>query len=157
MPSLSDRIALMKDGDFADFLHAPAGTRVPCAAFIERLRWNADGLIPVVTQCAESGEVLMQAWMNRAALAQTLATGVMTYYSRSQGRLWEKGERSKQRQILRRLSTDCDTDCLLAQVEQIGVACHTGRRSCFYISMTEEHAEVATDPTVSPDSLYGES
>ncbi|GIX17614.1 MAG: phosphoribosyl-AMP cyclohydrolase [Rhodothalassiaceae bacterium] len=96
-------------------------------------RWNADGLIPAIAQDATSGAVLMMAWMNREALARTLATGEVHYFSRSRGRLWRKGETSGAVQRLVEIRVDCDQDTLLLLVEQAGGgACHTGRRSCFY-------------------------
>ena len=96
-------------------------------------RWNADGLIPAIAQDATSGAVLMMAWMNREALARTLATGEVHYFSRSRGRLWRKGETSGAVQRLVEIRIDCDQDTLLLLVEQAGGgACHTGRRSCFY-------------------------
>lgn len=96
-------------------------------------RWNADGLIPAIAQDATSGAVLMMAWMNREALARTLETGEVHYFSRSRGRLWRKGETSGAVQHLIEIRVDCDQDTLLLLVEQAGQgACHTGRASCFY-------------------------
>lgn len=95
------------------------------------LRWNADGLIPVVTQDATSKVVLMLAWMNPEALSATLSTGRATYYSRSRGRLWIKGESSGHTQTVRAVRHDCDADTLLLSVEQVGGACHTGDDTCF--------------------------
>jgi phosphoribosyl-AMP cyclohydrolase len=97
----------------------------------ESLAWDAQGLLPAIAQ-AEDGEVLMLAWMNRAALAETLATGRVTYWSRSRGALWRKGETSGHVQRLVELRIDCDRDALLLVVAQTGPACHTHRRSCFY-------------------------
>ena len=105
------------------------------------LKYDANGLIPCITQDADSGEVLMFAWMNAAAVAQTLATGRVTYWSRSRAALWVKGEVSGHAQHLQDLRIDCDRDCLLARVTQIGPACHTNRRSCFY-SAIRDGAEV---------------
>ena len=99
------------------------------------LNYDAAGLIPCITQDADSGEVLMFAWMNAAAVAQTLATGRVTYWSRSRATLWIKGETSGHAQHLRDLRLDCDRDCLLAMVDQTGAACHTNRRSCFYTAV----------------------
>ena len=98
----------------------------------DSLKPNADGLIAAVAQDARTGEVLMQAWMNRRALELTLATGDVTYYSRSRGQLWRKGESSGNIQKLVSAAIDCDGDTLLLKVEQSGAACHTGRRSCFF-------------------------
>ncbi|WP_108482109.1 phosphoribosyl-AMP cyclohydrolase [Oceaniglobus ichthyenteri] len=101
------------------------------------LRYDAAGLIPCIAQDAESGEVLMMAWMNAAAVAKTLETGRVTYWSRSRQAFWIKGETSGHVQHLVELRLDCDRDCLLAQVRQIGPACHTNRRSCFYTALRD--------------------
>jgi phosphoribosyl-AMP cyclohydrolase len=101
----------------------------------QSLRYDANGLLPVVAQDHATGEVLMLAWMNAEAVARTLATGDVTYWSRSRGAFWVKGETSGHRQRLVELHLDCDRDCLLALVEQVGPACHTGRRSCFYTAI----------------------
>ena len=105
------------------------------------LRYNEAGLIPAIAQ-AESGEVLMMAWMNEAAVAKTLETGKVTYWSRSRQAFWVKGETSGHTQRLIDLRVDCDRDCLLAVVEQEGPACHTNRRSCFYTSVTDGEREL---------------
>lgn len=99
------------------------------------LKYDAAGLIPCVAQDAGSGEVLMVAWMNAASVAATLESGKMTYWSRSRGEFWVKGETSGHLQRLLDLRVDCDRDCLLALVEQEGPACHTNRRSCFYTAV----------------------
>lgn len=99
------------------------------------LRYDAAGLVPVIAQDHASGEVLMLAWMNAEAVARTLATGRVTYWSRSRQSFWIKGETSGHHQRLVELRLDCDRDCLLALVEQVGPACHTGRRSCFYTAL----------------------
>ncbi len=107
------------------------------------LRFDARGLIPAIAQ-ARTGEVLMLAWMNAASLAKTLATGHVTYWSRSRGELWRKGETSGHVQHLVELRLDCDRDCLLMIVDQTGPACHTGRRSCFYVAVRDgEEVELA--------------
>ena len=105
------------------------------ADLFDTLRLNSDGLVVAIAQDHKTGEVLMQAWMDRVALEKTLATGEVTYYSRSRQCLWRKGEESGHTQKLISLAVDCDGDALLLQVEQIGVACHTGARSCFYRSL----------------------
>jgi len=99
------------------------------------LVYDARGLIPVVAQDHASGEVLMVAWMNAEAVERTLSTGRVTYWSRSRGAFWVKGETSGHVQRLMELRVDCDRDCLLALVEQEGPACHTNRRSCFYTAV----------------------
>jgi len=99
------------------------------------LTYDAAGLVPVIAQDHATGEVLMLAWMTAEALARTLATGEMTYWSRSRSAFWVKGETSGHRQRLVEMRMDCDRDCLLALVEQTGPACHTNRRSCFYTAL----------------------
>lgn len=124
--------------------------------WIEQLAWNADGLIPVIAQDADSGEVLMMAWMNREAVRLTAETGVAVYYSRSRQRLWRKGESSGHVQRVQEIRLDCDGDALLIKVEQLGaIACHTGRRSCFYQRLDEGRWQV-TDPVLKdPAEIYG--
>ena len=103
------------------------------SAYFDALNWGADGLLPVIAQDAATGEVLMVAWMNREALQQTVACGQAVYWSRSRGKLWHKGEESGHFQLVREIRTDCDNDVILLKVEQQGgIACHTGRRSCFF-------------------------
>ena len=99
------------------------------------LKKNADGLIPCIVQDAENGEVLMMAWMDEKSYRMTLETRRMTYFSRSRQALWIKGETSGHFQYVRSLKADCDRDTLLAEVEQIGAACHTGNRSCFFTTI----------------------
>lgn len=101
----------------------------------ESLKYDANGLIPCIAQDAASGEVLMMAWMNAESVAMTLKTGKVTYWSRSRGEFWIKGESSGHAQRLIELRIDCDRDCLLAVVDQTGPACHTNRRSCFYTAL----------------------
>ncbi|MGH7154177.1 MAG: phosphoribosyl-AMP cyclohydrolase [Acetobacteraceae bacterium] len=120
----------------------------------DAISFNADGLVPAIAQQHDSGEVLMLAWMNRDAIAETLATGRVCYWSRSRGRLWRKGESSGQVQHLRELRIDCDGDTLLLLVDQTGVACHTGRRSCFYRSSRGGDLVEIAAPLVPPETLY---
>ena len=125
------------------------------AAVWDAIRFDAAGLVPAIAQQHDTGEVLMLAWMNREAVAETLATGRVCYFSRSRGRLWRKGESSNQVQRLVELRVDCDGDTLLLLVDQQGVACHTGRRDCFYRAVRNgELVEIAA-PLVDPDKLYG--
>ncbi len=125
------------------------------AALLDAIRFDGRGLVAAVAQQHDSGEVLMLAWMNRDAVAETLATGRVCYWSRSRGALWRKGETSGQVQRLVEVRMDCDGDALLLLVDQTGVACHTGRRSCFYRAPRNgELAEVAA-PEVDPAALYG--
>jgi phosphoribosyl-AMP cyclohydrolase len=121
--------------------------------WIDGVAWNADGLVPAVAQDAKSGEVLMLAWMNREALAKTVETGEAVYWSRSRRRLWRKGEESGHVQKVRELRLDCDADTVLLQVEQLGgIACHTGRESCFYRKL-ENGSWVTVDPVLKDPSL----
>jgi len=102
---------------------------------VSSLKFDANGLIPAIAQDHESGEVLMLAWMNVASIKATLASGKVTYWSRSRGELWEKGLTSGHVQTLVELRFDCDRDCLLLAVSQVGPACHTNRRSCFFTAV----------------------
>ena len=120
------------------------------------LAFDDRGLVPAIAQQHDSGEVLMMAWMNRAAIAETLTTGRVCYWSRSRGRLWRKGETSGQVQQLVELSVDCDGDTLLLRVDQTGVACHTGRRSCFFRSWRDGGLEETQGVEIDPAKLYGE-
>jgi phosphoribosyl-AMP cyclohydrolase len=122
---------------------------------LDTLRFNEDGLIPAIAQQHDSGEVLMLAWMNRAAVEETLATGQVCYWSRSRGRLWRKGETSGQIQRLVEARFDCDADALLLLVDQTGVACHTGRRSCFFTAIRDGQAVEIASPIADPAALYG--
>ena len=102
-------------------------------SWLDEVAWNADGLVPAVAQDAASGEVLMVAWMNREALAATVASGEATYWSRSRKALWRKGETSGHVQKVLEVRLDCDADTIVVSVESVaGVACHTGRRRCFF-------------------------
>jgi len=118
-----------------------------------KLKWadiktisNSDGLIPVIVQDYKTDEVLMMAYMNEEAYSKTISTGNMTYYSRSRGKLWLKGEESGHFQYLKSMYVDCDSDTLLAKVEQIGAACHTGNRTCFYTNIYEKETARMTNP-----------
>ena len=107
------------------------------------LKFNEAGLIPAIAQDADNGDVLMMAWMNTEAVAETLATGRVTYWSRSRRAFWRKGETSGHVQNLTEMRVDCDRDCLLMLVRQTGPACHTNRRSCFYTAIREgEECEI---------------
>jgi len=104
---------------------------------LSSLKYNEAGLVPAIAQDAVNGEVLMMAWMNAKALEETLASGQVTYWSRSRQAFWRKGETSGHVQKLVSLTIDCDRDCILMQVEQTGAACHTNRRSCFYTEIRD--------------------
>ena len=124
------------DRDFFRGLeNSEPGDRVPFRELVERLRFNDAGLVPVIAQDAETGTVLMLAWMNRVALEQTISTGFMTYWSRSRQKLWLKGETSGHYQSVQSISFDCDGDAVLCKVRQEGSACHTGRKDCFYLGL----------------------
>lgn len=125
---------------------SPAGTNMPIDAVLNALPFNGDGLIAAVAQQFDSGEVLMLAWMNRAALEETLATGRTCYWSRSRQALWRKGDTSGSIQVVREVRLDCDGDALLLLVDQSGGACHTSRRSCFYHQLDNERLLVLSDP-----------
>ena len=126
------------------------------AGLISEITFDAAGLVPVIAQQHDTGEVLMVAWMNRNAVAETLATGRVCYWSRSRGALWRKGETSGQSQRLVELRLDCDGDTLLALVDQTGVACHTGRRSCFFRAARDGDWQVIAAVQTPPDELYGD-
>jgi len=119
------------------------------------VRFDATGLVPAIAQQHDTGEILMMAWMNREAISETLQTGRVCYYSRSRGGLWRKGETSGQTQHLRELRVDCDGDTLLLLVHQDGVACHTGRRNCFFRAVRSGVLVDIAAPEVSPEVLYG--
>ena len=117
---------------------------------------GTDGLLPAIAQDADSGRVLMMAWMNRQAWQETLATGQATYYSRSRGRLWRKGESSGHRQRVIQIRVDCDADTILLQVQQEGAACHEGYQSCFFRRINPDgNATIADERLVDPTSVYG--
>lgn len=122
---------------------------------LEAIRFDDSGLVPAIAQQHDSGEVLMMAWMNRDAVRETLRTGRVTYYSRSRDSLWRKGETSGQTQTLKDFRIDCDGDTLLMLVDQKGVACHTGRRSCFFTAVRNGDLQVIAEPEIDPARLYG--
>ncbi len=125
------------------------------AAWLDDIKWNADGLVPAVAQEAGSGRVLMVAWMNRDALAETAASGRAVYWSRSRNKLWRKGEESGHVQTVREIRLDCDADVVLLTVEQAGgIACHTGRHSCFFRRLDKDQW-VTMDPVLQdPARIY---
>ncbi len=121
---------------------------------LAEIRFGPDGLVPAIAQQQDTGEILMLAWMNRDAVRVTLTEGRACYWSRSRGRLWRKGESSGQVQVLRELRIDCDGDAVLLLVDQNGVACHTGRRSCFFRAWRDGEWTVIAEPQVPPETLY---
>lgn len=125
----------MNNDYFVSLENLNRGEQQSLTQVLDRLSFNASGLIPVITQDQNSRDVLMLAWMNRESIEQTLLSGDMTYWSRSRSRLWRKGETSGHLQRLKTMRIDCDGDTLLCDVDQIGAACHTGRRTCFYLQL----------------------
>lgn len=119
-----------------------------------QVKFDENGLIPAIAQQYDSKEVLMMAWMNLAALEETLQTGRVCYWSRSRQNYWRKGEESGQIQVLKSLALDCDVDTILLQVDQTGPACHSGRRSCFYTAVEGDHVKILSNPLIDPSDLY---
>ncbi len=126
-------------------------------SWLAQIKWDEHGLVPVITQDAGTGEVLMFAWMNHEALRLTVELGQAVYWSRSRGKLWHKGEASGHVQVVKDLRLDCDDDVLLMKVEQHGaIACHTGRHSCFY-QQYQDNAWVTVEPVLKdPQQIYGQ-
>lgn len=123
--------------------------------WLDEIHWDADGLIPAIAQDHQTGRILMMAWMNREALALTVAEGRAIYWSRSRGRLWRKGEESGHVQKLHELRLDCDADVVTLQVEQLGgIACHTGRQSCFYRVFENGNWKTVDAVIKDPDAIY---
>ena len=123
--------------------------------FLEQIKWTEDGLIPAIAQDHKTGEVLMMAWMNKESVALTVAENRAIYYSRSRQQIWRKGESSGHVQELKSIHIDCDSDVLLLQVEQLGdIACHTGRRSCFYREYQDGAWVTTADVLKNPDEIY---
>ena len=122
---------------------------------ISNLKFTSDGLIPALSQQHDTGEVLMMAWMNKDSITETLRTGFVCYWSRSRQKLWRKGETSGQVQALKEFRWDCDADTLLLQVEQRGVACHTGRHNCFFYAVRDGKLQEIAEVEIDPDELYG--
>ena len=124
--------------------------------WLNKINWGRNGLVPVIAQEAGTGTVLMVAWMNREALKTTVDSGEAVYWSRSRKKLWHKGEESGHVQKIRAIRTDCDQDVVLFEVEQVGgIACHTGRHSCFFLELRDGDW-VETDPVLKdPKSIYG--
>lgn len=126
------------------------------AAFLSEVKWNADGLVPAIAQDASSGRILMVAWMNAEALNLTTSRMRAVYWSRSRKQLWHKGETSGHEQLVREIRLDCDGDVIVLQVEQQGgIACHTGRESCFYRVYRDGAWHIVDVVKKSPDEIYG--
>ena len=123
--------------------------------WIDKLEWNSDGLVPAIAQDYKTGEVLMLAWMNREALQLSSEQGRAVYWSRSRQKLWFKGEESGHVQQLHEIRVDCDADVVLMQVEQIrGIACHTGRRRCFFRVLKDGEWQIDEEIIKNPDEIY---
>ncbi|NLD69315.1 MAG: phosphoribosyl-AMP cyclohydrolase [Limnobacter sp.] len=138
--------------------HAPGGTEMSGddkQPWLDEVQWDDQGLVPAIAQEADTGKILMVAWMNREALAETVASQRAVYWSRSRGRLWRKGEESGHAQRLRELRLDCDGDVIVLVVEQQGgIACHTGRHSCFFRRF-EQGAWKTVEPVLKdPAEIY---
>jgi phosphoribosyl-AMP cyclohydrolase len=123
--------------------------------YLDQIAWNSDGLVPAIAQDAESGLILMVAWMNRQALKLTVNENRAVYWSRSRQKLWRKGEESGNVQLLKELRLDCDNDVIMMQVEQIGgIACHTGRTSCFYSVLRDGEWQAVDAVVKDPKDIY---
>ena len=129
---------------------------IPNRKWLNDVRWDDQGLVPVIAQEAKTGDVLMFAWMNREALEKTATLGQAVYWSRSRRKLWHKGEESGHFQKVLEIRTDCDNDVILLRVEQIGgIACHTGRHGCFFQALSEDGAWEAVEPVLKdPKEIY---
>lgn len=123
--------------------------------WLDSINWNSDGLVPAIAQDAKTGQILMMAWMNREALALTAQTNEAVYFSRTRNKLWHKGESSGHTQKVSEIRLDCDQDVIVLQIEQIGgIACHTGRASCFY-RVLQADEWVSVDPVLKdPSDIY---
>ena len=127
-------------------------------SFLDEVKWTEDGLVPAIAQDAETGKVLMFAWMNRESLQLTVEKQEVVYYSRSRQQLWHKGETSGHTQKLKDLRIDCDNDVILLSVEQVGgIACHTGRESCMFRRYEDGEWKTVEDVVKSPDEIYGQT
>lgn len=125
------------------------------ASWLEKVNWNDEGLVPAIAQDALSGDILMVAWMNREALEQTVQRGEAVYWSRSRKKLWHKGEESGHIQRVKEIRLDCDADVILLVVEQVGaIACHTGRKSCFYRRLQAGEWQVVEPVRKNPHEIY---
>jgi phosphoribosyl-AMP cyclohydrolase len=122
---------------------------------IDELKYDANGLIPAIVQEHGTGRVLMMAWMNKESLRRTLELGEMVYWSRSRREFWHKGATSGHTQKVKDIAFDCDKDVILAQVEQVGAACHDGYKSCFYRSIVGGEVKVTEPRIVDPEKVYG--
>jgi phosphoribosyl-AMP cyclohydrolase len=124
------------------------------AHWLDAVAWNEQGLVPAISQDAITKDILMVAWMNREALAETIATSRGVYWSRSRRKLWRKGEESGHIQHVKEVRLDCDQDVILLLIDQVGAACHTGRRSCFFSQLVDGQWKVVDEAIVDPESIY---
>lgn len=125
--------------------------------WLDEINWNADGLVPAIAQDHQTGRVLMMAWMNRESLQLTVQENRAIYWSRSRGKLWRKGEESGHVQKLHELRLDCDADVIILMVEQVGgIACHTGRQSCFYRVLEQDQWKTVEPVLKDPNAIYAE-
>jgi phosphoribosyl-AMP cyclohydrolase len=123
--------------------------------WLDEIKWNGDGLVPAIAQDVDTGKILMVAWMTRESLALTVETGHAVYWSRSRGKLWHKGEESGHQQVVKEVRADCDSDVILLSVQQKGgIACHTGRESCFYKRLTDGAWEAVEPVLKDPGEIY---
>lgn len=123
--------------------------------WLDAVNWNSDGLVPAIAQDAQTGRILMMAWMNRESLQQSAERGEAVYWSRSRGKLWHKGETSGHIQKLHEIRLDCDEDVIVLQVEQLGgIACHTGRESCFYRILKDGNWQTVDPVIKDPSEIY---
>lgn len=133
--------------------HSPA---MENASWLNNIKWDERGLVPVIAQDFRDGTILMVAWANREALAETARTGKAVYFSRSRQRLWRKGEESGHAQVVHDIRLDCDSDVVLLKVEQKGgIACHTGRRSCFFQQLRDGQWQPVEPVLKNPEEIYG--
>lgn len=133
-------------------MSTPENSRLP---WLDEVKWNSDGLVPAIAQDAISGRVLMMAWMNRESLALTAKTGKAVYWSRSRSQLWKKGESSGHEQQVKQIQLDCDGDTVLLSVDQAGgIACHTGRESCFFRTLETPDWSISEAVLKSPEHIY---
>lgn len=123
--------------------------------WLEQIKWNEAGLVPAIAQDAETGENLMVAWMNRDALQETVDTKKAVYWSRSRAKIWRKGEESGHQQLVKEVRLDCDADVIVLKIEQLGgIACHTGRQSCFYRVYTDGQWQSVEPVIKDPKDIY---
>lgn len=138
-------------------MHGRPGHRgaVVSEAWLDEIKWTDDGLVPAIAQETGTGKVMMFAWMNREALAETVKTGHAVYWSRSRQKLWRKGEASGHQQLVKGLYLDCDADVIVMEIEQQGgIACHTGRKSCFYRQFIDGQWQVVEPVIKDPAEIY---